>query len=136
MEPSGLQIIRGCWIDLFDAPRFTGKIRRIFGPALYLNLRCDDPEHLVRFQSVVLGPTAYVQIFARRRPERSGMWLCPRERLPDLNAMKNEVALDSIRILNRPPLPSESGYSAFMCQMGRSPAESTRRRRKRRTKKR
>jgi hypothetical protein len=136
MELSGLQITRGCWIDLFDAPRFSGKVRRIFGPALYLNLRCDEPDLEVRFVSVVVGPTAYVQLFTRRRPERSGTWLTPRERLVDLNVLKNELALDSIRILNRPPFPSEPGYSAFMRQMGRSLVESTRRRRKKRRKKR
>ena len=134
MEFSGLQITRGCWIDLFELPKLAGKVRRIFGPALYLQLRIDHDEHPVRFGSLIAGPTTYAQLFAKRRPERGGLWLTPREKLLDLSTVKTDLTLDSIRILNRPPMPSEPGYSAFARQMGLA-IRSPRRKKKRRKKK-
>jgi hypothetical protein len=130
-EDSTSQITRGCWIDLFDATSFKGKLRRIFGPAVYLNLRTTDPQTSVRFASLIVGPTAYVQLFAQRRPERGSTWLMPRQKLADLAAIKSDLELDSIRVLNRPPFQYEPGYSGFVRQMGRPGSEGSHRRKRR-----
>ena len=135
MELTGLQITPDCWIDLFDAPHFNGQVRRIFGPALYLNLRNSDPDHPVRYASLIVGPVAYAQLFTQRRAERGAVWLIPRQKLADLSSMKMEQELDSIRILNRPPFRYEQGYSAFVRQLGRHHPEAPRQRRKRRGRK-
>jgi hypothetical protein len=130
------EFTRGCWIDLFDAPRYSGKLRRIWGPAIYLKLRSADseiadPQTTVRFVSLIVGPTAYVHLFAQRRPERGGSWLLPRQKLADLMAIKSDLELDSIRILNRPPFPHEPGYSAFVRHVGRQNPEKSGRKRRR-----
>src|SRR5207248_4861341 len=122
------EFTRGCWIDLFDSPRYSGKLRRIWGPAIYLNLRSPDaqipdPQMVVRFVSLIVGPTAYVHLFAQRRPERGGHWLLPKQKLADLASLRSEPELDSIRILNRPPFAHEPGYSAFVRQVGRQNPE-------------
>ena len=113
------------------APRFSGQIRRIFGPALYLQLCADHAEHSVCIRSLLLGPRAYVQLFAQRRPERGTIWLTPRQKLPDINLLKSDHELDSIRILNRPPLAYEPGYSAFVRQTEGPQRRKTRRRKRR-----
>ena len=125
------EFTRGCWIDLFDSPRYTGKLRRIWGPAIYLNLRGADPQTTVRFISLIVGPTAYVHLFAQRRPERGGNWLLPKQKLADLATIKSDTELDSIRILNRPPFPHEPGYSAFVRHVGRQNPERPARKRRR-----
>src|SRR5436190_22741667 len=104
-DPGVTEITRGCWIDLFDSPQYSGKLRRIWGPAIYLNLRGPDPHTLdpqtaVRLVSIIVGPTAYVQLFAQRRPERGGSWLLPRQKLAASASSKSALALDSLRILN------------------------------------
>jgi hypothetical protein len=125
------EFTRGCWIDLFDSPRYSGKLRRVWGPAIYSNLRNADPQTAVRFVSLIVGPTAYVHLFAQRRPERGGSWLLPRQKLVDLASIKSDLELDSIRILNRPPFPHEPGYSAFVRQVGRQSPEKPARKRRR-----
>ena len=126
----GMGLIRGCWIDLFGAPHFTGKLRRIFGPALYLNLQ-SQPDHPVEIASVMVGPAAFVQLLPHRRTDRGGLWLKPNQRLATLSALKVQE-VNSIRIVGQPPTKSDPGYSAFVRQLGKPRSQAARIRKKRR----
>lgn len=123
--PPGIEVTPGCWIDVYESPNYIGKLRRIFGPALYLNLCDSTSANPVRIVSLIVGPAAYAQLFAQRRPERGAVWVVPRQQVPDLLEIKVDQELNSIRVLSRPPFPYEPGYSGFVRQMGRQHPEAT-----------
>ena len=132
MAEPGMEITRGCWVDLFDAPAFSGKIRRVFGPALHSHFRADNSNPFVPVASLIVGPNAYVQLLTQRRPERILAWLVPGQRIADLSAMKSDQSFESIRLLNRPPLEHERGYNAYARQVGKQQTEPSRHRHRRR----
>ena len=101
---------RGCWIDLFEVAGFQGKLRRLFGPGAYPALRGQGTG--VRIGSVVTGPQTYALFYQNRRPQ-NGVWIMPDEHVADLAARSIGEELDSMKLLNRPPLPGEPEHSSF-----------------------
>jgi hypothetical protein len=64
--------VEGCWIDVFEKPWFTGKLKRLRGPGRF------GP--LARAGSLIVGPTAKVlHLDAHNRPA-----LQPRQIVPEL----------------------------------------------------
>jgi hypothetical protein len=55
-SPQITPTITGCWVDLFDRPAFSGKIRRLFGPANYACIVAPDDPCGFEVQSAVIGP--------------------------------------------------------------------------------
>jgi hypothetical protein len=134
MAESGMNVTRGCWIDLFDAPRLNGKLRRIPGPAIYPKIRSAEDKLAIRIASLFLGPHAYVYLFPHHRPDRGGVWFLPRQKIADLTELKGEHELDSIRILDRPPFHYEPGYGTFVRQSEKQQSDAPSHRKKRRGK--
>jgi len=104
---------RGCWIDLFDQPRFSGRRIRIFGPGDYVNLRVGSEDWGDEVRSLVLGPATYAQCFEELNFRDSVVWLAPNQRIADISELPTTEELDSIRLFDRPPFASEPGFDAY-----------------------
>jgi hypothetical protein len=111
----------GCWIDLYEHPRFQGRHVRLFGPGDFVNLRvrAEGWSHEVR--SVVLGPGAYAQCFAEMYFDASVIWLVPDQRVADVALLPTEQGLDSLRLFDRPPFMAEPGFEAYVKAHGDPP---------------
>jgi hypothetical protein len=64
-----------CWIDLFDANYFSGKLRRLSGPRKLKQLKG---------KSLIVGPDATVMLSIRREGKDSTIQLDPKRVIPDL----------------------------------------------------
>jgi hypothetical protein len=104
---------KGCWVDLFEGPGFTGRRLRLFGPADYVNLRVAPEEWPDQAMSVVAGPGAFVQCFEELNFEASVVWLVPNQRVANVAELPTGEELDSIRLFDRPPFASEPGYESY-----------------------
>jgi hypothetical protein len=104
----------GCWIDVFDAERFTGHSRRLHGPAEFLGLRIREKDWGEHLLSLHVGPAAYVQCFDSRDFHDSVLWLLPNQSVDNLADLDLGTGVDSIRLFDRPPFAHEPGYAAYM----------------------
>ena len=104
----------GCWLDVFDAERFTGNMRRLHGPAEYPGLRIREKEWGDSLASLNVGPSAYVQCFDSRNFYESVFWLLPNQAVESCADIDCGDTIDSIRLYDRPPFAHEGGYAAYM----------------------
>jgi len=115
---------RGCWVDLYEQPNFRGRRLRLFGPGSYVNLWVAPEDWGEEAGSLVAGPAAYVQWFAEMYFDDSVVWFVPRQRVADVTRLPVDVALDSIRVYDRPPSPRSRVLTPTSC-----PTAATTRRR-------
>jgi hypothetical protein len=99
--------VPGCFVDLCELPRQHGKLRRLYGPAEYIALRGRGATWGVRVESVAVGPTTYALWYDQRDPERICLWLRPGEVIDDWAKAGLSATMDSLRLLDRPPNPSD-----------------------------
>ena len=104
----------GCWVDVFDAERFSGNSRRLIGPAEFLGLRIREKDWNDNLASVNVGPGAYVQCFDSRRFFDSVFWLLPNQAVETVDELDCADGINSIRLYDRPPFAHEPGYAAYM----------------------
>jgi hypothetical protein len=103
----------GCWVDLFEGRRFTGRRLRLFGPADFVNLRVAADDWGREIGSVIVGPGAYAQCFLEVNLRDSVVWLVPNQQVAEVSDLPTEDDLDSIRLFDRPPFASEPGFEAY-----------------------
>ena len=104
----------GCWIDLWDKPRFAGNSVRLIGPADFPYLRVGDERWSPQVRSLMVGPNAYVQCYEDLNFHDSVHWLLPNQRVDDFGDLECGEDLDSLRVYDRPPFAHEPGYAAYM----------------------
>jgi hypothetical protein len=105
-----------CWIDIFELSHYRGRRRRLFGPMLLHSLRCRLPAWGVSMDSAITGPEAYVRFFSAAEPNRTALWLLPRQLIGDL-VQRVADSVDSLHILDAPPAPGDVGYDLFRLQI-------------------
>ena len=66
---------RNCWVDIFEAHDFMGRMRRLFGPRKLRQLQA---------KSMIVGPRATVLLSVRRRGRESLVKLAGKRVIPDL----------------------------------------------------
>jgi hypothetical protein len=103
--------VSDCWIDLFEEPSFGGKLRRIFGPGVYTQLR--GPSAGVRVESAITGPGAFTYFYESTNLEY-GVWVMPGASIARLADVRISLQMDSVRILDRAPQPHERGYDSYL----------------------
>jgi len=64
-----------CWVDLFDAHYFMGRMHRLFGPRKMRRLHA---------KSMIVGPRATVVLSVGRRGRESVIKLAAKRVIPDL----------------------------------------------------
>ena len=104
----------GCWLDVFDGEHFTGKTRRLHGPAEFLGMRIREKDWGDQLHSLKVGPAAYVQCFNSHDFDRSVMWLLPNQTVERVGELDIVDGVDSMRLYDRPPFAHEGGYAAYM----------------------
>ena len=104
----------GCWIDVWDKPRFTGSFVRLLGPADFPYLRIGEERWTPQVRSLVVGPNAYVQCYEDLNFHDSVHWLLPNQRVDDFADLECGEELDLLRVYDRPPFAHEPGYAAYM----------------------
>jgi hypothetical protein len=105
----------GCWLDVYDAERFTGNTRRLHGPADFPGLRIREKDWREHVASLTVGPGAYVQCYGSNEFDETVFWLLPNqliEAVDDLAPAADRI--DSMRLYDRPPFAHEAGYAAYM----------------------
>jgi hypothetical protein len=103
--------VSDCWIDLFEAPNFGGKLRRIFGPGLYTHLRGSASG--VQIESAITGAGAFAYFYQSASSEH-GVWIPPGASIARLSDLRITAAMDSIRIYDRAPQPQDREYPAYV----------------------
>src|SRR4051812_17978498 len=93
----------GCWVDVFDAERFTGNTRRLHGPAEFPGLRIREREWGDSLVSLNVGPGAYVQCFDSHDFFDSVFWLLPNQAVESVQDLHTGDTVDSMRLYDRPP---------------------------------
>ena len=104
----------GCWVDVFDAEKFTGNHCRLIGPAEFLGLRIREKGWAESLASLTVGPGAYVQCFDSSHFFESVFWLLPNQAVETLEDLDCGDGIDSVRVYDRPPFAHEPGYAAYM----------------------
>jgi hypothetical protein len=66
---------RNCWVDIFEAHDFMGRMRRLFGPRKLGPLRA---------KSMIVGPRATVFLSVHRHGRESVVKLTAKRVIPDL----------------------------------------------------
>ena len=64
-----------CWVDIFEALYFMGRMHRLFGPQKLRQLHA---------KSMIVGPRATVLLSVRRRGRESVVKLAAKRVIPDL----------------------------------------------------
>jgi hypothetical protein len=84
------QLSGGCWIDLYEGPWFTGKLRRLYGPVELHTAAIDD----FRQGSMIVGPEAKV-VTKHTHTTR----LCkPKQLIPDLARFATAGKLEGLEV--------------------------------------
>ena len=104
----------GCWVDLFDAAQFQGNRCRLHGPADYAGLRVREKQWGEHVESLVVGPTAYVQCFRAAEFDDTVFWLLPSQSIESVSELDCPPDIDTFRLFDRPPFAQEPGYAAYM----------------------
>ena len=113
MATSPVPVIRGCWADLFELSRFRGPRRRLYGPGEWRAFRSPDPDWGWQVDSLIVGPNAYAQVYRGDDFETSVEWFLPGQRVEDLPKIVSD-AVNSLRLLDRAPAPTDAGFEAFL----------------------
>ena len=104
----------GCWLEIWDKPRFSGNCLRMLGPADFPGLRVGDARWSPQVRSITVGPNAYVQLYEDLNFHDSVYWLLPNQRVDDFAELACSDELDCMRVFDRPPFSHEPGYAAYM----------------------
>ena len=104
----------GCWLDVYDRPRHSGRPVRLMGPVDLPYVRIAGPESDGQVRSLLVGPNAYVQCYEDLNFHDSVFWLLPNQRVDDVADLQCNDEVDSLRLWDRPPFAHEPGYSAYM----------------------
>ncbi|MEA2707614.1 MAG: hypothetical protein QOF78_215 [Phycisphaerales bacterium] len=104
----------GCWLDIYDAARFTGNSRRLHGPAEFPGLRIREKDWAETIASLSVGPGAYVQCYDLKNFDETVSWLLPNQVIEVVEELTLGERIDSIRLYDRPPFAHEAGYAAYM----------------------
>lgn len=104
----------GCWLGIWDSPKFTGRSVRLMGPADFPYLRIAARSWQPQVMSLVVGPNAYVQCYEDLNFHDSVFWLLPNQRVEDVSDLNCNDDIDSMRLFDRPPFAHEPGYAAYM----------------------
>jgi hypothetical protein len=104
----------GCWLDVYDADRFTGNTRRLHGPADFPGLRIREKDWNDCIKSLSVGPGAYVQCYDAGDFDETIFWLLPNQVIDAVEEMTFAERIDSVRLYDRPPFAHEAGYAAYM----------------------
>ena len=95
----------------------------MFGPADFAALRSRQPGWGTRIDSIIVGPGAYVRLYASTQPIHPGRWLLPRQMVNDLLAQRIGNDLDSIQILAQPPAEEHPGHRSFQAAFAQAKAQ-------------
>ncbi|HEY7086855.1 MAG TPA: hypothetical protein VH518_02125 [Tepidisphaeraceae bacterium] len=109
---AAVQAQLGCWVDVYERSRFRGLRRRLFGPAVYHAVWChasmgDKGKWGIDFQSLILGPGAWLRLYCSTKPAQTFRWLGPNHQLRELVEVKITAEIDSFQIESQPPAQSE-----------------------------
>ena len=104
----------GCWLDVYDAEKFTGNTRRLHGPADFAGLRIREKEWRDSIASLTVGPGAYAQCYDASNFDDTIFWLLPNQEVERVEDLTAGDRIDSIRLYDRPPFAHEAGYAAYM----------------------
>jgi hypothetical protein len=77
-SPATSSTQQSCWVDVFAADYFKGRMRRLVGPRKLRQLSA---------KSIIVGPDAIVVLTIRRAGRDSRITLNPRKVIPDLDAL-------------------------------------------------
>lgn len=90
------KIQNGCWVDFFEGPIFSGKLKRLRGPAEFggTSRRANSPG------SLIVGPQAVLVVFGIPKD----VALPPKQIVADLSKTRFAGTLGDFRIV----LPAES----------------------------
>jgi hypothetical protein len=104
----------GCYVDLYELPAQRGKLRRLYGPAVYSALRGRGTEGDVRIESLTVGPRAFALWYNHRDPERHCVWLSAGQVIPNWSAAGGlHASMDSLQLLDRPPQAGDPCAQAY-----------------------
>jgi hypothetical protein len=113
MPLSPVPVILGCWADLFELSQFRPKCRRFFGPGTWDAVRSHRPDDWGwPFDSLIVGPAAYAQIYRGDDDARTVAWFLPGERVANLLEHVSDEA-DSLRLVDRAPGKSDPAFAAY-----------------------
>src|SRR5688572_3523158 len=93
----------GCWLDVYDAEKFTGNTRRLHGPADFPGLRIRERDWRDRIASLADGPCAYAQCYDAINFDETIFWLLPNQEAERVEELTATERVDSIRLYDRPP---------------------------------
>lgn len=81
----------GCWVDVFDGPVFSGKLRRLRGPAQFRGLegRAISPG------SLIVGPEAVLVVQRTPKP----VSLHPKQVIPEVAKTRLAGAIEDFKIV-------------------------------------
>lgn len=104
----------GCWLEVWDRPKFSGHCARLLGPADFPYLRIGRQDWHAEAHSLLVGPNAYVQCYEDLNFLDSVFWLLPNQRVENVAHLACGDEIDCLRIFDRPPFAHEPGYPAYM----------------------
>ena len=119
MTPSPINSA-GCFVDLYELPAHHGKLRRLYGPAVYVLLRGRGTECDVRIESLIVGPDAFALWYDHRDPERNCLWLGPGQSISNWSGAGLHKAMDSLQLLDHAPKPGEPCAGAYPRKLAKS----------------
>jgi hypothetical protein len=79
-----------CWVDVFEADYFMGRMRRLVGPRKLRQLIA---------KSVIVGPQAMVVLTVRRGGRDCQVTLKPRKVVPDLAATVRNAKIRGVTVV-------------------------------------
>lgn len=104
----------GCWLRVWDRAGFAGHSVMLWGPADFPSIRIAQQTWRPQIMSIAVGPNAYVQFYEDLNFEQSVLWLAPKQRIENVEALECGDEIDSLRIFDRPPFAREPGYAAYL----------------------
>ena len=127
MPDSPVQVILGCWADLFELSQFRPKRRRFVGPGTWESVRSHGTEWGWPVDSLIVGPAAYAKVYRHRGDGAQAVaWFLPGENVANLLEHVPDEA-DSLRLLDRAPEPDEPTFEAYTRALARRRAAAPRR---------
>lgn len=96
----------GCWLDVYDAERFTGNTRRLHGPADFPGLRIREKDWQDHLASISVGPGAYVQCYASANFDETVFWLLPNQVIEVMEELSLASASTRCASTTARPLPT------------------------------
>ena len=104
----------GCWVEVFDAERYQGRLCRLYGPGDFRALRIGEQGWNESAGSLIVGPGAYVQLFDEETPLSETYWLVPGQQVGSVAELAFPEDYHSLRLFDRPPFGHERGYLSYL----------------------